>query len=227
MTKNLPTPTITTDLSITDLATRRLDPSWTMPNLTGSERSLQRVRQYIGTYVCVHSAPSAWYGILVDASIDAGVISCDLADAGLWTQGMTKDLVLPGRKAREDLQARRDGVVTVTAITALQPSAYFSEGNDKIKDAVTLRGTRPIPPAQEGTSIEDFARFMDTTPEKAAAAILELYNVNPGGRKKDGEDLRLNFAGVLAYVGEYAKTKTFPIRGTAAIVLAGARLYQW
>lgn len=195
--------------------------------IRGSERSLQRVRQYIGSYVCVHSAPSAWYGILVDASIDAGVISCDLADAGLWTQGMTKDLVLPGRKAREDLQARRDGMVTITAITALQPSAYFSEGDPKVKDAIEHRPGRPVPPSEEGTSIEDFAKYMDVSPDTAARAIIEMYDVGKGGKKKDGEDLRGDFASVINYCMEYAKTKHFPVRGTCAIVLAGARLYRW
>src|SRR5688572_7650139 len=200
-----------------------------MSTLDASERSLQRVKNMTGSYVCCHSAPSAWYGIVVDASIDAGVISVDLADAGLWTQGMTKDLIRPGRKATEDLQARRDGMVTVTAVTAIQPAAYFTEDNDKVKDAPQLRKGRAVAPAEEGTSIEDFATFMKSTPHEAAGALLEIYwkTQQVGGKKKEGDDLRGNFGAVINYCRAYAETKNFPIRGTCAIVLAGARLYQW
>ncbi len=201
-----------------------------LTTLDGSQRSLSRVLNYIGSYACVHSAPSAWYGIVVDASIDAGVISVDLADAGLWTQGMTKDLIRPGRKATEDLQARRDGMVTVTAVTAIQPAAFFTEDNDKIKDAPVPRFARAVPPSVEGTSIEDFAKFMETTPSEAANALMTTYwktRKEGGGKKGEADDLRGNFGAVINYCRAYAETKNFPIRGTCAIVLAGARLYQW
>lgn len=189
-------------------------------------RSLARVRDYIGQYCCVHSAPSAWYGIVMDASIDAGVISVDLADAGLWTQGMTKDLVLPGKKVREDLASRRDGVVTVTAVTAIQPSGAFHEGNDKVKDGISLRLKRAVPPEQQGTSLEDFAAFMNQEPGQVAAAVLEVYEkMVDRDKKRDDGGLRGNFAGVINLVRPYADTKDFPIRGTASIILSGARKY--
>lgn len=199
--------------------TLNLAPDW--------RSSLARARDYIGQNVCVHSAPSAWYGILVSASIDAGVLCCDLADAGLWTQGTTKDLIRPAQKVTDDLQARRDGIVTVTAITAIQPAGYFTEGDPKIQDEPQLRTGRAVPPEVEGTSLEDFARFMEQEPHVAAAGVLEIYHKMGAKKGKDTDGLRGNFAGLLEFCREYAKTKNFPFRGTVAIVLAGARKYRW
>src|SRR5512134_450081 len=96
-------------------------------DLTGGQANLARVRDYIGQYVCIHSAPSAWFGMVVDASIDGGVVSVDLADGSLWTQGQVKDLIRPGRKSQgTELESRRDGIVTVQAVTALQPAGAFT-----------------------------------------------------------------------------------------------------
>lgn len=209
------------------IAPNTLGIAHTLDTDLSASASLARCRDYIGQNVCVHSAPSAWYGILVDASIDAGVLCVDLADAGLWTQGTTKDLIRPAQKVNEDLQARRDGVITVTAVTAIQPAGYFTEGDSKIKDEPTLRNTRPVPPRVEGTSLEDFARFMNQEPHIAAHAVLEVYHKMGAKRGKDTDGLRGNFIGVLELTADYCKSKNFPIRGTAAIVLAGARKYRW
>lgn len=210
------------------LGSNTLGMSHTLAYLEPTARSLARVMDYCGQYVCAHSAPSAWYGIVVDASIDAGVICLDLADAGLWTQGMTKDLIRPGQRVTEDLQSRRDGVVTVTALTAIQPAGAFFEGIDKLKDDLQLRDKRCVPPALQGTSLEDFAKFMGQEPGQTAAAVLEVYHkMVDRSKKKDDANLRGNFAGVINLVRDYAATKDFPIRGTASIVLHGGRKYMW
>lgn len=221
---------IRTDIknSAPDLAPGATLPSGMVHNLAlplDGSTSLARLQNYIGQYVCVHSAPSAWFGCMVDVSIDGGVVSCDLADAGLWTQGATKDLLRPGKKATADLEARRDGVVTVAAITALQPSAAFTEGDDKVQDAPRLRKTRVRSPREMHIGLEDYAAFSGASaPHEAAGAILEVYE-KLGTKKEDNG--RGNFKGLLQMVKPYADTKDFPWRAVASILLHEARSYLW
>jgi hypothetical protein len=191
------------------------------------EATLARMNDYIGQYVCVHSAPSAWYGIMVGCSVANGIPSCDLADAGLWTQGMTKDLVRPGQKSTDDLQARRDGVITVMAITAIQPAGAFSEQDDKVKDQIKLRSHRVRTPAEQGICLEQFAEFMGQEPHLVAGALLEVYHKSAPAKKKSDENPRGNFSAVIGMIQPYAETKDFPVRGIAGIVLHGARKYVW
>jgi len=195
-------------------------------DIDGSEASLARMNDHIGQYVCVHSAPSAWFGCVVDASIDNGVVSVDLADAGLWTQGQTKDLLRPARTATADLESRRDGVVTVLAVTALQPSAAFTEGVDKLSDKPQMRRHRVKAPRDTNLGLADYAAFSGSSePADAAAAILEMYL--KVGAKKGGDDTRGNMAGLIGMVKSYADEKCFPVRATAAILLHEARKYCW
>lgn len=215
---------------ISAMATNKAKPGLMVHNLDiplNGASSLARLQSYIGRYVCVHSAPSAWFGCLVDVSIDGGVISADLADGGLWTQGQTKDLLRPGKKATAELEARRDGVITVAAITALQPSASFTENNDKIKDQPQLRKSLPRSPREQKIGLEDYASFCGKTePHEAAGAVLEIYE-KTGAKARSDESGRGNFAGLIALVQPYALTKEFPVRAVASILLHEARGYMW
>src|SRR5690348_2574847 len=95
--------------------------------LSGS--ALLNPEAYIGQYVVVHSAPTAWIGCLVSIERREEAVGCVLADAGLWVNGELKDVVRPGLKAAKDTEASHHHIAYIPIVTAMQPAASPSTIN--------------------------------------------------------------------------------------------------
>lgn len=168
----------------------------------------------LGRYVCVHSAPSAWYGFLMYARDNGGVVSCVLADAGLWTQGLTDNLILPGQ-AGEKIKSRRLGLVTVAVVTAIQPSGSHGE--------VRLRSTPPNHfhlPSSYTPILESVAMSLDTHREGLFRMALEAYGQPKTGVGNEDAVVRLVTDGV-------EESLCLPRRVIASVVLDCARQRVW
>lgn len=166
---------------------------------------------YRGQYVIIHSAPTAWIGLLVDVERREEAIGVTLADAGLWINGDIKEMVIPGFQQKRDMESSHHHLTHIPIVTALQPCGWPTHLT-QWKPA--FRGERPGDP--NFITLDDYARFQGTDVPTATKA---LQNAQKSGRNA--------FESVLNLVKPYADERRFPAPGVAAMLMTDILTRGW
>lgn len=184
----------------TDPSTERLLPSYVL-----------NIENYRGQYVVVHSAPTAWIGMLIDVERRGEAIGCTIADAGLWVNGELAEVIRPGQKASKDTASSHHFLTYVPIVTAIMPAGYpFSMTSWKPK----FRGDKPGDPSK--ITLANYAEATGQDVETCGKAINNAYYSGKGG-----------FEAVMSLVQAYAEECSFPIPGVASILMSEALALSW
>lgn len=176
-----------------------------------SVNPLLNLEAYRGQYIIVHSAPTAWIGLLVEVERREEAIGVTLADAGLWINGDIKEMVVPGFQQKREMESSHHHLTHVPIVTAAQPCGWPMHLD---KWAPQFRGERPGDPNR--ISLEDYAKFQGTD---VPTAIKALQNAGKSGRA--------SFTTVLNLVKPYADEVRFPAPGVAAMLMTDILTRQW
>lgn len=175
------------------------------------ESTVLNPENYIGQYVVVHSAPTAWIGCLVEIERREEAVGCVLADAGLWINGELKEVIRPGLKASKDTDSSHHHVTYVPIVTAIQPAGTPSTINSwKPK----YRDRRPGNPAQ--ITLENAARSASMDTDTMAKAITNAYQAGAKG-----------FDTLCSTINNFAEEVGFPAPAVASILLADVLARTW
>lgn len=175
-----------------------------------SHNVLLDAENYIGQYVIVHSAPTAWQGILINVERRGEAIGCTLADAGLWINGELKEVIVPGGRATKDTESSHHHIAYVPIVTALQPGAApFTLKSWTPKP----RGRRPGDPNR--ISLSDYAAWSDQDNDTCVKALQNAYKAAKG------------FESVVTLVQAYADERAFPAPAVASMLLSHCMAQNW
>ncbi len=166
---------------------------------------------YIGQYVVVHSAPTAWLGCLVAVERRDEAVGCVLADAGLWVNGELKEVIRPGLKASKDTDSSHHFITYVPIMTALQPAGSPSTLTSWKQ---TYQGRRPGNPAR--ITLENYAESSGQDVDTCAKAIANAYQTGANG-----------FDSCVAMVQPFADEVAFPAPAVASILMADYLSRMW
>lgn len=175
------------------------------------ESTVLNPENYIGQYVVVHSAPTAWIGCLVEIERREEAVGCVLADAGLWINGELKEVIRPGLKASKDTDSSHHHVTYVPIVTAIQPAgtpATINAWKPKYRDR------RPGNPAQ--ITLENAARSASMDTDTMAKAITNAYQAGAKG-----------FDTLCSTISNFADEVGFPTPAVASILLADVLARTW
>lgn len=176
----------------------------------GIAGTVQNPENYIGQYVVVHSAPTAWIGCLVNIERRDEAIGCVLADSGLWINGELKEVIRPGLKASKDTDSSHHHVTYVPIVTALQPAGSPSTLTWK----PTYQGRRPGDPSK--ITLENYA---EASGQDVDSCVKALQNAHQQGNK--------GFDNAVNMVAPFADEVAFPAPAVASLLISDALSRCW